>query len=260
MLRALRRRSRSASLVPLVAAFLLTAGLLWAPAASAQTPIPGQVELSTITVSGTGSVNVAPDTASVILGVESEDTSLKTAQDDATTRIAAVTEVLTAAGIAEDDIQTASYNIYPIPRYDDDGNYRGVQGYQVSTSLSVTVRDTDVLGTLLDEAVAAGANAIWGISFFVDDPSGPASQARGLAVQDARAKADEYAEASGVVIAGVHTLRETSAPAPKAEEYVMSAADAEMARGAAAPVPISVGSTEIRVDVEIVFEITQANG
>jgi len=259
MLRAVRSTARFATLVPLVTAVLLAAGLLWAPGASAQTPVPGQVELSTITVSGTGTVNVTPDTASVTLGVETQDKSLKVAQDDASTRIGAVTDVLIKAGIAKEDIQTSSYNVYPIPRYDDNGNYRGVQGYQVSTTLTVIVRDTDLLGSLLDEAVAAGANAVYGISFYVDDPSGPASRARALAVQDARAKADEYAEAGGVVIVGVHTIRETSAPAPKAQEYAVGAADAESAR-AGAPVPISVGSTEIRVDVEIVFEIQQANG
>jgi uncharacterized protein len=260
MFRPLRHYPTRAGLLILMTAFMLAMGPLAAPGAGAQTPVPGQETIRTITVSGTGSVNVAPDTASVTLGVESEDASLKTAQDDATTRIGAVTDVLKAAGIAEKDIQTSSYNIFPIPRYDNDGNYRGVQGYQVSTGLTVIVRDTDILGSVLDEAVATGANAVWGISFFVDDPSGPASQARGIAVQDARAKADEYAAAAGVVVTGVVTIRETSAPAPKSEEYVMSAADAEMARGAAAPVPISVGSTEVRVDLEIVFEIAQANG
>jgi len=240
-------------------AFVVVTGTLWTSRASAQpTPPAGEEPLNTITVSGAGSVNVTPDTAMVVLGVESEDQSLEAAQDDASTRLAAITEVLTAAGVAAEDIQTASYGVNPIPRYDDEGNYRGIQGYQVSTSLSVTVRDTTILGKLLDDAVGAGANAVYGISFFVDDPSGPESEARALAVQDARAKADEYAEAAGVVIIGVHTLVETSAPTPKAQDYRYEAD----AVSAAAPseVPISVGSTQVEVNVEIVFEVQQANG
>lgn len=235
--------------------------LLLAPHANAQSTPEPTSDIRTISVSGTGRVNVDPDTADVLLGVETTNASLEAAQTEVTESLASVTTVLTDAGVAADDIVTSSYNIYPIPEYDRNGNYRGVSGYRVSATLTVTIRDIAQVGVILDSAVEGGATGVFGVSFYVDDPSGPASEARSLAVEDARAKADEYATASGVLITGVHSIVETSAPDPVAreQEFDVAAADAAGA-SEAQPVPISPGQSEIRVDVQIVFEIEQANG
>jgi uncharacterized protein YggE len=235
--------------------------LLLASHASAQSTPEPTSDIRTISVSGTGRVNVDPDTADVILGVETTNASLEAAQNEVTESLASVTKVLTDAGVVAEDIVTSSYNIYPVPEYDRNGNYRGVSGYQVSAALTVTIRDIAQVGTILDSAVEGGATGVFGVSFYVDDPSGPASEARSLAVEDARAKADEYATASGVLITGVHSIVETSAPEPVArdQEFDVAAAD-EAGASANQPVPISPGQSEIRVDVQIVFEIEQANG
>jgi uncharacterized protein YggE len=235
--------------------------LLLAPHASAQSTPEPTSDIRTISVSGTGRVNVDPDTADVILGVETTNASLEAAQNEVTESLASVTKVLTDAGVAAEDIVTSSYDIYPVPEYDRNGNYRGVSGYRVSAALTVTIRDIAQVGTILDSAVEGGATGVFGVSFYVDDPSGPASEARSLAVEDARAKADEYATASGVLITGVHSIVETRAPEPVArdQEFDVAAAD-EAGASANQPVPISPGQSEIRVDVQIVFEIEQANG
>ena len=79
-------------------------------------------------------------------------------------------------------------------------------------------------------------------------------------MNDARTKADEYARLSGALITGVFSLEETSAPAPAAQEYYMEdvamSADAEASRA----VPISPGTTEVVVTVDIVYSIDAGNG
>ena len=231
----------------------------YAPAiAQEATPAPGEDQIRTITVSGQGSVNVAPDTAAVELGVTETNTSLQEAQAQVNTRLEAILAALAEAGVAEEDIKTAAYNVQINYEYDDNGNLRGISGYTVSSTLSVTVRGLDSLGTILDTVVTAGANVVYGISFSVDDPSAPASEARRLAVEDARTKADELAAAAGVNVIGVVSIQETSAPAPPPEPFV--ATEADMASGrAASAVPVQAGTTEVIVDVVVVFEISSGN-
>ena len=248
--------------VGFLAAILLGFTLLASPFASAQATPEATDPLRTISVSGTGTVKVDPDTARIDLGVIANNESLEVAQTEVTEGLESITGVLTDAGIAEEDVTTTSYNVYPVPEYDRDGNYVGIERYEVSSGLSVIVRDVDSVGTILDAAVEGGANNVWGISFYVDDPSAAASQARTLAVEDARSKADELATAGGMVVTNVVTITETSSPDPVAREFDYGsggAADMEMAEQAA-PVPVSPGQTSIRVDVQVTFEIEQAAG
>lgn len=260
-MRSISLKQRSAGF-GILAALIFGLSLLFSPFASAQsTPVPAAETIRTISVNGTGTVKVDPDTAQLDLGVIANDESLEVAQTDVTEGLASITQVLTDAGIAPEDLATTSYNVYPVPEYDRDGNYVGIERYEVSSGLSVIVRDIDSVGTILDAAVEGGANNVWGISFYVDDPSAAASQARSLAVEDARAKADELATATGMVVTNVVSVVETSAPdpGPKYFDYGQGGADMAMA-SESAPVPVSPGQSEIRVDIQVTFEIEQAAG
>ncbi len=239
-----------------VAAFALLA--LGAVPAAAQdaTPPSTSAAMRTITVTGHGAVTVKPDVANVTLGVTNTSKTLEAAQEDVSTRLAAVLRTLEERGIAKDDIQTAGYNVSIQYEYDNNGNMKGIAGYTVSSGLNVTVRKIDDLGVILDQAVTAGANLVSNVSFDVSDPSKPASQARDLAVKDARAKADEYAKASGTVIVGVYSIEETSAPQPAPRTVAMAAPSASAEKA----VPVAAGTTEVDVDITIVFEIAQPNG
>lgn len=215
------------------------------------TPGPSSETLSTVSVGGHGAVLIEPDTATVVLGVNIINASLSEAQAQATERMTAILEVVTDAGIAEEDVQTVNYSINLVQEYDNQGNATRVVEYQVSNQVNVKVRDLDELGTLLDAVVTAGANSIYGISFSVDDPSEAASQARRLAVEDARAKADEMADALGMRVGRVVTVTESFAPPPTPQVFE-SRADVQ---GAGQAVPIQTGTSEVAVDIQITFEL-----
>ena len=222
------------------------------PATPVVTPTPP----ATMNVSGHGAVTLVPDTASVVLGVTIDAESLSDAQAEATTRMEAIIAAVRAAGIEDRDIQTTNYGVSILYDYDDDGNLDRVIGYQVSNQVAVTVRDVDALGALLDAVVAEGANQIYGISFYVEDTSAAASQARTLAVEDAMRKADELAAAAGLEVARVTYITETSSP-PPVPFYAGSPAEDAAVRSA---VPIQAGSTEISVDVQMSFELRERAG
>lgn len=256
-------RSRtSRTLLPLGLLFAMLLATPTVVAAQATPPVQLDELPRTITVTGTGIVDIAPDTADITFGVYSQNESLEAAQDDNSERLEAIMQTFTDAGIPQEDVATSNYSVNVINEYDRDGNLIGLLGYEVWSSLTVTIRDTAIVGTVLDDAVGAGANEINSISFYVDNTDAAASQARAAAIEDARAKADEMAEASGVLVVGVYSIEEMSAPQPYAIDYDMAAGDASMSSEQAAPrqVPIAPGQTTVMVDVRVVFEIDQPQG
>ena len=214
---------------------------------------PAAVETpATITVTGVGTVSVTPDIAHVTVGVTINDASLSAAQQEANTTAQAVIDIATGNDIAEADIQTDSYSVTVIEDYDDNGNLTGRRTFTVSNVLTLTIRDLDAVGGILDQMVDAGANTIYGISFDVSDPGPAVADAQTAAAVDARARADAYAAGLGVEITGIASISEQTAPMP-APRYDTSA-DFEAAAGAAA-VPVAAGSTDLTVTIQVVFLI-----
>ena len=78
-----------------------------------------------------------------------------------------------------------------------------INGYQVTNTVTVRVRELDTLGAVLDKAVTVGANTINGVSFSVADPSELYDEARKAAFADARDKAELYADAAGVELGDI---------------------------------------------------------
>jgi uncharacterized protein len=243
-------------------AVLALAGLLAAGAAGNPSVIRAQematpeaamaAGVATVSVSGHGEVNVPPDTASVSIGIDVIQPTLAEAQAQATAQATAVIEALKAAGIANEDIQTAFFSVNILRDYSENADPTQITGFEIVNQLQVTVRDTDMLGELLDEAVTAGANSINGVTFYVDDQTAAASEARRLAVEDARTKAEELAAAAGMTLGSVISIAEgTVSPMPPP---IPAAANAGMAEAQAA-VPVQPGSSIVSVDVSMTFEL-----
>ena len=246
-------RTRRGALLVVALALLIgavAAGGIGRAAAQEATPVAG-TETPKVSVNGEGVVTITPDTATVTVGIDITNEALGEAQRLADEQMAEIIAALKAAGIADADIQTANYSVSVLRNFDNNSGAQGeVTGYQVSNQVNVKIRDIDQVGAILDTVVGEGANSIYGISFYVDDPSRAISQARELAVQDAKRKADELAAAAGLTVGRLLLLSESSAGAPVPVTYAEDAA-AQRAGGA----PIEVGSTEVRVDVQATYEL-----
>lgn len=244
--------------------FVLIAALLsgCASAAFAQSSTPaaasGEQAVAepvnrTITVTGTGKVFLTPDIAYVTIGVHTEGSEAAQAVAENNAKTQKVIDTLKAEGVAEKDIQTTNFSIYPQPVYDDQGKPTGEIKYTVDNSVVVTVRDITKIGDLLDAVVQAGANNINGIQFDVADKTAALSAARQGAVQDAKTKADELASAAGVSVGEVQTMSEYSSGG--GVTYDMAAKAMPVMAEAAVPVPVAPGQMQITVDVNIVYGI-----
>lgn len=206
----------------------------------------------TISVSGTGRVILAPDTADVRLGVMIQRSTVKAARADAAAAMTRVIAALKKLGIADADLQTSS--IVLTPQYDyTNANPPRLVGYQFSNSLAVTVHKLDVLGDAIDDALAAGATSLDSVSFRVDDQTKAEAQARTAAMKDAKTKAEALAAAAGVSIEGVSSIVETVSAVPYPVYYGRDAAGAAVDK--AVSTPIQVGTNEISISVAVVYLI-----
>jgi len=159
------------------------------------------VEQRTLTVSGTGIIYVEPDLAKLNVGVQTQEETAKEAAERNAEKMAAIIKALSSLGINEDDIETVSYNIYPV--YSED--YRHIIGYRVENNLLITIRDLTMIGEVIDETVNAGANKIYGVSFTLSDEKAGEVKLEALreATEAARAKAEVIAETLGVQLVSV---------------------------------------------------------
>lgn len=199
-----------------------------------------------ITVTGTGVATAAPDVADVHAGVAREDASAARAMQQADAAMRKIVDAIRQHGVTTRDMQTTQYSLQPV--YDQfDGKSR-LRGYRADNQVRVTVRDLARVGGLLDALVGAGANQIQGIGFRVDKPETYLDRARADAVADARRKAELYAKAAGVRVAGVLAIEEGGAMVPR--PFV-----AMRAERMAADAVIEPGEQELSASVSVTFQI-----
>jgi hypothetical protein len=204
------------ALVAAVAVVVLTAGCLGGVTAATPTDTrpatpdvaPGEaVDGTAIAVSGTGSVEAAPDQATVSVTVTERAASADTASDRLATATDAVRAALADAGVAADDVETRHYHVGP--RYDHRHDRdREPTGYVATHALVVTVRDVADAGRVVDAAVAAGADRIDGVRFGLSDDRRQElrDDAVAAAMADARADAEALAASESLAVTGVHRI------------------------------------------------------
>ena len=150
-----------------------------------------------VSVSASGSVSAVPDIATISAGVITEADTARDALSRNNTTMAKLIDGLKAAGIAAKDIQTSSLNVAPRYVQAKDGRPSTVSGYSVSNQVRVTVRDIKKLGDILDQAITLGANQMHGIAFEVSNAETLKDEARKIAMENARRRAQLYATAAG---------------------------------------------------------------
>ncbi len=205
----------------------------------------------TISVNGTGQVTLNPDIAFISVGVQSQSEQVTNALSENNDKAQAVASALRELGIEDKDIQTSSFNIYPQQQYGPNGEATSTT-YVVNNTVYVTVRDLQMMGSLLDVVVRTGANSINGVSFDVQDKSKAVSEARRLAVESARGQADEMAQTAGVTLGELQTMSVYSSQPPMA---IYEAKGAGAMAADASQVPLSAGQMVIQVEVSATYFI-----
>ncbi|MBN1976439.1 MAG: SIMPL domain-containing protein [Anaerolineae bacterium] len=212
--------------------------------------LTGQITQGLVVV-GTGSVSAEPEVAQVTFGVELRGDDVAAIVDEAADKINRAIAAAKDLGVAEDDIQTASYSLWVETLYNPEtGTPTGEVVYHVSHYVQAALRDLNRVGDLLAAVVEAGANTISGVTFSVEDPGALVEQARQQALQNAQAQAKAMADTLGISLGKPTLVTETSSGYPVLESFVGKGGG-----GAVAAPSITPGAFSVSVSVQVVYEI-----
>ena len=237
--------NRSVLAVPVVAVAAVAALVVGSGHGSTAAADDPPASNSGIVVAGLGKVTGTPDVLRATLGVRVRRDTVSSALDQANALQNKLRAALKHDGVAPDDLQTSDVNISP------SYTNKGVRnGYSVSETVTVKLRDLKKAGRAITDAVTAGGNAatLQGVSFSLEDNAALLDKARDAAYADAKQKAQRYAGLSGRGLGKVLLVTEsTSAPQPVAYASADGLADARLASS----VPIDPGTSQVRVSVTV---------
>lgn len=243
--------------MPVLVAFLIL--MFVVPAAWAAEK---KTDSATLTVSAQGLIQLAPDTAIINLAVETAGESFEAVLGENRSRMERVIDRLLRMGIAEERIQTTSFEI--TPRYAPPPRRRpgeivepkppNIIGYTVRNTLKVEVRQLDTVGRVVDSALGAGANRFSGIHWRLRDRHKVYLRALGIAARNAREKAGALAKSLDVKLVRLERVQEGAPqvlPAPRS----FARTGLAMAESAGSSVPLSPGEMQVAATVTLVFNI-----
>lgn len=236
-------------------AFLAVPALLaWM---SSPLALAAEPPLRTIRVSGDAIVKAAPDRARIAVSVTVRGATAREASEANARSSKAVLEKLRVAVPAPGEVRTAGYDLSAEYDYNQiPGGSRGPKliGYVSTNRFSIVTADLAGVGAVIDVAVAAGANQIDSIGFFLADEEPVRHQGLLEAGRKAKAEAATIAESLGVTLGEVLDASSSSsnpAPVPVYGRGKM----AMMADAAAPPTEVVPGSLEIGASMSVTFAI-----
>lgn len=204
----------------------------------------GAVAGDGITVVGTGTADVVPDVADLSFGVRSQASTASDALAANASAMKAVLDALEDAGISKEDLQTTEVSLYPETA--DDG--RTVTGYSASSTVAATVRKLGDAGKVVDAAVRAGANDVYGPSLHPSDTDAQYREAVDKAFDDARAHAEAIADKAGLSLGAPTAIAEGGGYLPGPVTYDRAVAGAEMAS-------VEPGTQQVTASLTVTFAI-----
>jgi len=194
-----------------------------------------------ITVTGSGAALAVPNKAAFSFGVTTQAKTASGALNGNSAEMKKVIAAVKGAGVAAKDIQTSSVSLSP--RYSQNGE--DIVGYTASNTVNATIRGVSRAGALIDAAVGAGANQVYGPSFTRSDEALYYRRALSAAVGAARAKAQTLAAAAHVRLGPVRSIVESSSGSVPIAEKV----------AAAEATPIEAGTQTIQASVTVEFAL-----
>ncbi len=209
------------------------------------------VDSQLLSVSATAKAESVQDLAIVTIGVVSEGLTAQVVKDQNSNKMKQVIAFIKLGGIDDKDIKTSQFNISP--KYSYNNQQQTVVGYHANQTITVKVRNVDKssqqLETLVDGAIEHGANQINGIDFSFEDSDTLVKSARKLAIDKAKANAQQISQDAGLKLGRiVNVLTTTSSnPAPMFSHNIALAKSSSP--------QIELGSQEVFETVTVVFEV-----
>ena len=237
--------------ISMLSVLLMVGLLMTACSTPSAITVSSPAQIPQISASGSGLVHVVPDIAYLYIGVRTQGSTVAAALKTNNQSAKDIKDALVAQNVAEKDIQTSSFNVYP-QRYDTAGKPVPTF-YAVDNTVYVTIRNLDAIGTILDLVAATGANSINGVYFDLSNKDAAQQQARQMAVEQAKKQAEQIASLTGVKLGKLISINVYSSGAP----YAMEGKGGGGSAMAGSSVPVSTGQMTITAEASLAYEIIQ---
>lgn len=216
----------------------------------------------TVTMSGKGIVSAIPDQAILRFGVVTLAQNTADALDENSSRVAAIMDVLDAAGVAPEDRGTSNLSIrrrFQTQEFNNGRREEEFLGVEVSNDLSITARDLDALGSLIRAVVGGGANDFRGLRFGVADPTALIALAREQAARQVRDEAEQYTQALGAKLGPILSIADEveTLQGPRGFDVPVFEAPIIVEDSGAVSVPLARGNVRFEAEVYVTWAIDQ---
>jgi uncharacterized protein len=210
-----------------------------------------------IFTNGTAEVAGQNDSAKIFIAVVTEDRKLERASEENAVKTKAVLTAVKGLTIKDLKLQTSNYRVTPQKDYK--SRPPKIRGYEVENAVMVTLEGLDpgmlskYVSRVVEISLENGANTVQQIQFYLKNQSVLEKQALQQATHEAIERAKILAEAAGVKLKRIASLRSQPVYTPPVPR-MLGAAEMKTDALAAAP-PMEMGESRIRVQVSISYEI-----
>jgi len=241
------RAKMSTRFLLLAAAGLAAAGLSACDSSSGPTGSADN-ETRQVTVVGAGEVQGTPDTLTVNASIEFVAPDVSGAMNQTNDRQRAVIDALVGSGIGRKDISTTQVSLQPQFA---GGDSTAIVGYRASNSIDVKIRKLDTASQTLALIVSTGGDAtrINSVNYSIEDDSQLVKDARARAFNDAKDRANQYAQLSGLSLGKVISITESGGATPPTQLPSFKGAET-------AAVPLEPGQQTVGFNVTVIFELS----
>jgi uncharacterized protein YggE len=195
-----------------------------------------------ISVVGRGEVKVSPDRATIQISVQTRAATAAGAAAENANKQQSVLAALKALGLGSDQLSTINYNVYPEQRFEQ-GKDPVIVGYNVTNTILADVRKLSQVGSVIDAALAHGANMIASLQFYASNTETARRTAIATAIEKARADADAAARAAHGTLGSLLEIGVGAYSPPPPQPMMMRQASAQ------ADTPINPGDQTLSVEV-----------
>jgi uncharacterized protein len=239
-------------LIVLATAGMVVAGLAACDTSSKAGPsvIPtADPDTRQVTVVGSGEVQGRPDTLTAQISIEATAPDVTAAMNQTSDRMQAVINALVNSGIDKTDIATTNVTLQP--QYGG-GDSPSIISYQASNSVTVKIRNLNTASQTLGLIGTTGGDAtrINSVSYAIDDDSQLVRDARTRAFDDAKDRAEQYAQLAGLTLGDVISISESAGTTPP------TPTPTPMPRAAMEAVPVEPGQQTVSFSVTAIWELT----
>jgi uncharacterized protein len=216
-----------------------------------------------LSVTADAHIFVAPDLATVRLGVFAQEKEATAAQNHVNEAMAKIVTAVRGQGVPAEQIQTAGLNLSPLysqPRAKPSGEMEEprITGYRADSTITIRLKDLKRTGAVIDAALANGANQLQGITFGLQDETPSRTRALQQASRAAREKATAMASALDVRLVELAEASEGGADVIR-PMYLGRGVQMDAMQASVAPTPVEAGQVDITASVTLRYRIGPAD-